>query len=85
MLAITFVGFQPHYLAGEGMSGRQIDPEFFTLVLVHAIALTGWMVPFLVPAPLVMRELAVGSQHFVAPNASRTQQIPCYCPHSAAD
>lgn len=31
MLAITFAGFQPYYLDGEGMSGRQIAPELFTL------------------------------------------------------
>lgn len=53
MLAITFAGFQPYYLAGEGMSGRQIAPELFTLVLVHAVALTGWMVLFLVQALLI--------------------------------
>ena len=35
------------------MSGRQIAPELFTLVLVHAIALTGWMVLFLVQALLI--------------------------------
>jgi hypothetical protein len=53
MLAITFAGFQPYYLAGEGMSGRHIAPELFTPVLVHAIALTGWMVLFLVQALLI--------------------------------
>jgi hypothetical protein len=53
MLAIAFAGFQPYYLAGEGMGGRQIAPELFTPVLVHAIALTGWMVLFLVPALLI--------------------------------
>ena len=53
MLAITFAGFQPYYLAGEGMSGRQIAPELFALVLVHAIALTGWMLLFLVQAILI--------------------------------
>ena len=53
MLAITFAGFHPYYLAGEGMRGRHIAPELFPLVLVHAIALTGWMVLFLVQALLI--------------------------------
>jgi hypothetical protein len=53
MLAITFAGFRPYYLAGEGMSGRHIAPELFTLVLIHATALTAWMVLFLVQALLI--------------------------------
>ena len=48
MLGITFAAF-----AGEGMSGRQIAPELFALVLVHAVALTGWMVLFLAQALLI--------------------------------
>jgi hypothetical protein len=58
MLAITVAGFQPYYLGGAGMGGRRIAPELFTLVLVHAIALTGWMVLF------VLVVVYVGACHF---------------------
>jgi len=53
MLAITFIGFRPYYLGGEGMGGRQIAPALFTLVLAHAVALTAWMVLFLVQSLLI--------------------------------
>ncbi len=53
MLVITVVGFQRYYLAGEGAGGRHIAPKLFTLVAVHGIALTGWMVVFFVQALLI--------------------------------
>jgi hypothetical protein len=53
MLVVTFLGFHPYYLAGQGMGGRQISPDLFSLVLVHAIALTAWMLLFFVQALLI--------------------------------
>ncbi len=53
MLMITFVGFQPFYLGGEGMGGRTISPQLFSLVLVHGVAMTAWMILFLVQSLLI--------------------------------
>jgi hypothetical protein len=53
MLLVTFVGFQPFYLRGEGMGGRTISPELFLLVLVHGAAMTAWMILFLIQSLLI--------------------------------
>ncbi len=52
MLLITFAGFQPFYLAGEGLRGRNISPELFPLVL-HGAAMTAWLVLFVVQSLLI--------------------------------
>ncbi len=53
LLLITFKGFQPFYLAGEGMGGRKISPQILPLVIVHGTAMTAWVVLFLVQAMLI--------------------------------
>jgi len=52
-LLITFVGFMPFYLKGEGMAGRQIAPELFPLVLVHGALMTSWVALFFAQALLI--------------------------------
>ena len=54
MLLIAFVGFQPFYLGGEGMGGRKIAPELFPLVLVHGLAMSAWLILFLVQSLLIL-------------------------------
>jgi hypothetical protein len=53
ILLITFKGFQPFYLGGEGMGGRKISPQLLPLVIVHGAAMTAWVVLFLVQAMLI--------------------------------
>ncbi len=54
MLVIAFVGFQPFYLRGEGMGGRTISPQLLPLVLVHGVAMTAWVILFLVQSLLIL-------------------------------
>lgn len=53
MLYVAFTGFQPFYLRGKGMGERVIAPEIFPLVLIHGVALSAWMVLFLVQSLLI--------------------------------
>ena len=53
MLVIAFAGFQPFYLRGEGMGGRTISPQLFPLVLAHGVAMTAWVILFLVQSLLI--------------------------------
>jgi hypothetical protein len=53
LLSLTFAGFHPFYLRGEGMAGRKISPQLFPLVLVHGAAMTAWMILFLVQSLLI--------------------------------
>ena len=53
ILMVTFAGFQPFYLRGEGMGGRTIAPHLLLLVIVHGAAMTAWMVMFMVQALLI--------------------------------
>ncbi len=53
ILVIMFLGFQPFYFKGEGMGGRKIAADLFPLVLVHGLAMTAWVVLFLVQTLLI--------------------------------
>lgn len=53
MLVIAFAGFQPFYLRGEGMGGRTISAQLFPLVLAHGVAMTAWVILFLVQSLLI--------------------------------
>ena len=53
ILVITFMGFQPFYLRGEGMGGRTISPQLLPLVIVHGVAMTAWVMLFLIQALLI--------------------------------
>src|ERR1044072_7820402 len=46
MLIIMLAGFHPYYMRGAGMEGRKISPQLVTLVLVHATAMTAWLILF---------------------------------------
>lgn len=47
-LVLMLLGFQQYYLYGKGYPGRDIAPPMQTLVLMHAIAMTTWVVLSLV-------------------------------------
>lgn len=53
VLVLMLLGFQQYYLHGKGYPGRDIAPPMQTLVLLHAIAMTAWVVLFLVQPLLV--------------------------------
>ncbi len=53
MLLITLVGFQQFYLHGKAHPGRDIAPPIKTLVIVHGLAMTGWVLLFLVQSFLI--------------------------------
>ena len=53
MLLLTFLGFHPFYLGGEGMGGRKISPQILPLVAVHGGLMTAWVILFLVQSLLI--------------------------------
>jgi hypothetical protein len=53
VLVLMLLGFQEYYLHGKGSRGRDIAPPMQTLVLLHAIAMTAWVLLFLVQPLLV--------------------------------
>jgi hypothetical protein len=55
MLVLVFVGFQLFYLHGKAYPGRPLTPAIRTVVIVHGIAMTAWMVLYLVQSLLIAR------------------------------
>lgn len=53
LLVLTFLGFQPYYLHGLAHGGREIAPPMKAIVLAHAVAMSAWIVLFLVQPALV--------------------------------
>jgi hypothetical protein len=53
LLVLMLVGFQQYYLHGKAFPGRDIAPPLTTLVLLHATAMTAWVVLFLVQPLLI--------------------------------
>lgn len=53
ILVLTFVGFQPYYLRGQGFGDRTIAPEMFWWVLVHGGASSAWVALFLAQSWLI--------------------------------
>jgi uncharacterized membrane protein YozB (DUF420 family) len=52
-LVFMLLGFQQYYLHGKAFPGRDIAPPLQTLVLLHATAMTAWIVLFLVQPVLI--------------------------------
>jgi hypothetical protein len=50
---MMFWGFMQYYLHGKGAGGREIAPPIRTLVLVHGIVMTAWVLLFLVQPLLI--------------------------------
>lgn len=53
LLVLMLLGFQQYYLYGKGYPNRDIAPPMQTPVLLHAIAMTGWVVLFLAQSLLI--------------------------------
>jgi hypothetical protein len=53
ILVLMLLGFQQYYLHGRAFPVREIAPPLSTLVLLHAIAMTAWVVLFLVQPLLI--------------------------------
>lgn len=53
ILMITVVGFQAFYLRGKGLGERTISPQLLPLVLVHGVAMTAWVMLFLIQSLLI--------------------------------
>jgi hypothetical protein len=53
LLVFTVVGFQQFYLHGRAYPSREITPPIRTLVIGHGIAMSAWMILFMVQPMLV--------------------------------
>jgi hypothetical protein len=54
ILLLMLLGFQQYYLHGRAYPDRDIAPPIRTLVLLHATAMTAWVVLFLVQPLLIV-------------------------------
>src|SRR5262245_55081333 len=53
LLVLMLLGFQQYYLHGKAFPDRDIAPPLHTLILLHASAMTAWVVLFLVQPLLI--------------------------------
>ena len=53
LFVLTFLGFQQFYLHGNAVTGHPLFPPVSVILMVHGIAMTGWMVLFLLQPFLV--------------------------------
>jgi hypothetical protein len=53
LLVLMLLGFQQYYLHGKAFPDRAIAPPLRTLILVHATAMTAWVVLFLLQPLLI--------------------------------
>lgn len=54
-LAVIAMGFQQFYLHGRAVGGSSITPQIVPLVFLHGIAMSSWIVLFLVQTGLIVR------------------------------
>ena len=54
MLVITLIGFQQFYLHGRAVGNREIPPRMLWLTVVHGVAMSAWIVLFLVQPMLIV-------------------------------
>ena len=53
LFVLTFLGFQFFYLQGKAYPGREIMPQVKTLVVLHGLFMSAWMVLYLVQPLLI--------------------------------
>jgi hypothetical protein len=53
MLLAVLIGFRHFFLQGQAHPGREITPPIRTLIIVHGISLTAWVLVFLVQSVLI--------------------------------
>lgn len=56
LLVLMFIGFQYFYLQGKAYPGRPLTPPMRTLVIVHGVLMTGWMLLAVVQPLLVAKK-----------------------------
>ena len=54
LLVITLIGFQQFYFHGRAVGDREIPPRMFWLTVVHGVAMSAWIVLFLVQPLLIV-------------------------------
>jgi hypothetical protein len=53
LLVLTALGFQQFYLHGRAYPAHELPPPLKTILIVHGIAMTGWILLFLVQSLLI--------------------------------
>lgn len=53
LFILMFVGFQLFYLQGKAYPGRPLTPPIRTVVILHGVAMTAWMILFIVQPLLI--------------------------------
>jgi len=54
LFVITLLGFQQFYLHGRAYPGHELPPPVKLLIIAHGLAMTGWVVLFLVQTFLIV-------------------------------
>jgi len=54
LLVLMILGFQQFYLHGKAYPGRELAPPIRTLLILHGIGMSAWMLLFLVQPLLIM-------------------------------
>ncbi len=54
LLVATFLGFQQFYLHGRAFPGRELLPQARLLLIAHGVAMSGWIILFLVQTLLIV-------------------------------
>ncbi len=54
LFVLMFLGFRQFYLHGRAVSGQALAPAVSTLLIVHGVAMTTWMVLFLLQPLLIL-------------------------------
>jgi len=56
LLVLMFIGFQSFYLEGKAYAGRPLTPPIRTLLIVHGVLMTSWMLLAVVQPLLVAKK-----------------------------
>jgi hypothetical protein len=54
LLLLAFVGFRQFYLYGKAYPGRELAPPIRTLLIVHGVAMSAWMLLFMAQPLLIV-------------------------------
>jgi hypothetical protein len=54
MLIFTAIGFRPFYLHGKGIGGGEMTSQIVTLIVVHGLAMFGWVILFFLQSILIL-------------------------------
>jgi hypothetical protein len=54
LLVLTILGFQQFYLHGKAYPGRELAPPIRTLLILHGISMSAWVLLFLVQPVLIV-------------------------------